>query len=80
MNYKGSKFSRKAGPILDQRDRVEKVLVFGTRRCQLRSVDVGSWQMVEDGKFNNLPASVLDDLIDAEIVVPSGEDELATVL
>ena len=56
------------------------MLVLGTRKCQLRSIDVESWRMVEGGLFGNIQEQIIEDLIKSEIVVPADEDELATVL
>jgi uncharacterized protein len=55
-------------------------ILFATRTAQLRIVDEGTYQKISTGQYSLLPAELIADLADAELLVPAGEDELATVL
>ena len=67
-------------PFLDEADQVFKRIAFGTRKAQRRIVDVATWDRIEQGAVDALPPDVVEDLVEAEILVPADEDELATIL
>ncbi len=67
-------------PVLDQQDGIAKRVVFATRTAQWRAIDALSWERIEQGDFTAISPPVLNDLRAIELVVPDGEDELATML
>lgn len=67
-------------PFLDERDQTVKHIVFGTRKAQRRVIDAETWQRIVGGAWDSVPRPILHDLVEAEILVPPEEDELAVVL
>jgi uncharacterized protein len=80
MELKTSNYIRISVPILDHKDRQTKLLVFGTRRSEVRAIDTKTWQKITDNQFNDIPQDIIDDLLAAEILVHNDEDELKTIL
>src|SRR4051794_865008 len=66
--------------IVDAIDQMTKRIVYATRIAQLRVLTTAAWDRVENGKLDDLPADLVADLVAIELLVPSGEDELTTVL
>jgi uncharacterized protein len=67
-------------PFLDETTGRARRIILGTRTSEIRVLDEASWRDLEGGQLEALPEEYLDDLIDAEILVPDSEDELATIL
>ncbi len=55
-------------------------LVFNSREKCLLLIDSGSWQDVQSGNFDQVPAEIINELIDKKILVDQSVDELADVL
>jgi uncharacterized protein len=67
-------------PFLDETDRLTKRVVFGTRKAQRRILDVATWDRLSHGALESVPQAIVRDLVEAEILVPAEEDELAAIL
>lgn len=59
-------------------DRVR--VVFATRTAEVRWLTDAVWESVRRGQLDELPDDLVEELIDVELLVPDGEDELQTVL
>jgi uncharacterized protein len=80
MPWKLSQYVVVTEPFVDAVDGRTERIVFGTRQAQLRLLDEGSWQRLHAGQLDRLSEATVRDLEAAEILVPAGEDELATIL
>lgn len=67
-------------PFFDEIEGYFKRVVYATRTASVRIIDDTSWKILEDGIFDNLSKEILLDLIDIELLVPTDEDELKSIL
>lgn len=67
-------------PFFDEVEGCIKRLLYATRTAKLHIVDEYSWKNIESGMFDKLPEKMLFQLLNSEIIVPSNEDELTTIL
>jgi uncharacterized protein len=80
MDIKLSHYHVVTAPFLDERAGIVKRVIFATRTANVRIIDDLSWNLIEQEEFESLPSEILFDLVDIELLVPSEEDELKTVL
>jgi uncharacterized protein len=67
-------------PFFDEKDTRSKRVVFATRSAEVRLIDDEEWQSIRAGRFDDLATETFADLVAAELLVPSGENELSTIL
>jgi len=67
-------------PIFDQKDGQTKLIVFGARQSKVRAIDTHTWHKISEDQFQKVPQNIINDLLDAEILVTEDEDELKTIL
>jgi len=79
--YKLSRYHVATGPIADQvhGGRFQRVLL-GMRKGTTLLVGEALWARLQQGDIARLPQTTLDRLVQAEILVPAEEDEVATIL
>ncbi|WP_406698941.1 radical SAM protein [Singulisphaera sp. Ch08] len=75
-----SKYLVASEVFLDELTGRARRIILGTRTSEVRVLDEASWRDLEGGRLEALPEKDLNDLVDAEILVPDWEDELATIL
>lgn len=80
MALKLSHYHVVSRPVFDQLEEQTKRAIFVTRTSNFRVIDEGSWHLIEQGKFQQLPSDILAELIDIELLVPEEEDELQTII
>lgn len=80
MGIKLSDYRAVTLPFLDEADAQLKRVVYATRTAEVRAIDDESWTLLLEGQFDQLPKDMLFDLIDIELLVPSTENELMTIL
>ncbi len=80
MELKISHYLRVTPPIFDHKDKQLKLILFGTRKAEVRIIDKNTWDKINNHQFEKVPTSIRDDLINAEILVQKDEDELKTIL
>jgi uncharacterized protein len=66
--------------FVDDRDGIARRVVYATRTAGVRVLDDATWLALAEGRGEELDSAVVDDLAEIELLVPSGEDELATVV
>ncbi len=66
--------------FFDEKDGQSKRLIFATRSGGVYLISEAGWRTIESGRLDLLSSECVSDLIRAELLVPSDEDELATVL
>ena len=67
-------------PFFDQIEERVKRVVFATRTANVRIIDDYTWTILAAGQLDELPQDVLLDLAEIELIVPTGENELQTIL
>lgn len=67
-------------PFYDEQSSRHRNILFSTRSGTLREIDGGLWRRVKKGEYANVPASILDDLVTNNILVPTSHDELDEIL
>ncbi len=80
MNIKLSHYCVKTQPFFCEVEERNKRIVYATRTANVRIIDETSWEIIEKGLFAQLPKEFLSDLVDIQLLVPEGEDELTTIL
>jgi uncharacterized protein len=80
MQMKLSCYHVATPPFVDQLERRSKRIVFVTRTAQVLIMDEGAWLAIQEGSFDQLSTELRSDLADSELLVPSDEDELSTIL
>jgi len=80
MHMKLSRFHVVTQCFFDEVDQQAKRILFATRTAESLVVNDTCWQMIESGRFDLIPEGMLSDLVNVKLLVPSNEDELATVL
>ncbi|GAB1544185.1 radical SAM/SPASM domain-containing protein [Scytonema sp. NUACC21] len=80
MNIKLSHYHVVTQPFFDEIEERVKRVVFATRTANVRIIDDYSWSLIESEKFDQVSQDILFDLVDIELIVPSHEDELKTIL
>lgn len=80
MDMKLSRYHVATPRFIDQEDQRPRRLVFATRTAEVLVIDEASWQALAEGALDRLPAPLRSELTETELLVPAGEDELATVL
>jgi len=80
-SYRLSRYHVVTEPFADQKQggRVQRVL-FGMRKGTSLLVGEALWARLKQGEVVGLPPATLDRLVEAELLVPADEDELATIL
>jgi len=66
--------------LADKTNGTVRRALFGTRLGVTLLVSESTWRTLTTGQFQILPTEMLERLVSAEILVPAGEDELATVI
>ena len=56
------------------------LIVFSTRSGSVVSINPATWGLLERGDFDRLPVAAREELISAQILVPSQQDELEQVI
>jgi uncharacterized protein len=67
-------------PFVDEAFGHTKRILFATRTASILVLDEASWRRLEGGLISALPAAMVEQLVQAEVLVPDGEDELAEIL
>jgi uncharacterized protein len=67
-------------PLQDVQGGSPQVVLFGTRLAEGVQLDLSAYRALVANEFDRLDESLLSALVEAELLVPSGEDELATIL
>jgi uncharacterized protein len=80
MDMKLSRYHVVTPRFVDEVDRQAKRIVFATRTAEMLLIDDGGWRLAEAGRFAELPDELRATLVELELLVPAGEDELKTVL
>src|SRR5437773_6478080 len=80
MPFTLTKYHVVTPPIFDALNETYQRVVFATRTAETRIINEAGWRMLESGNLDALPPEMLQDLIDAKLLVPCGEDELSAVL
>ena len=80
MELKLSHYHVTSPRFVDEHDGIARRVVFATRTAEVRVLDDGSWRCVADGRCDALRPDLVEDLIAIELLVPAGQDELATML
>lgn len=79
MNYKLSKYVVKT-EILDENDTEEKRILFASRTGASLLVDGKTMQCLQNNDFLNIEVSILQKLIEVELIVPEFEDEFKDIM
>jgi len=66
--------------VVDETDRRARRVVFATRTGAVRILDAATWTALSGGEFTSLSHELLLDLVDIELLVPSADQELQTIL
>lgn len=80
MAIKLSDYRVATEPFFDELEGRIKRVIFATRTASVRIIDEFSWNLVEAEKFEQLPEEFLLDLLNIQLLVPSDENELTTIL
>ncbi len=80
MSLKLSHYHVVSRPLFDQIEERTKRVIFVTRTANVRIIDEASWNLIEQGKFAQLPSDMFQELIDIELFVPQKENELPTII
>jgi len=78
--YKLSKYHVATEPILDDHDRQLKRVVLATRTAQVRLIREDLWGRLVEGDTDHINPVDRADLVQAEVLVPEGEQELKSVI
>ena len=79
-SYKLSKYRAETPPITEVATGARHRVVYSTRSEAVRLLDETTWQRLKGGELEPIPGTILSDLIQSELLVPSDEDELKTIL
>lgn len=66
--------------IFDQKNNLQKKIIFSTRSSEIRIIDYESWKQIEKRKFKNIPQETLEDLRKCNFLIDNKENELSTIL
>lgn len=80
MKMKLSRYHVITPPFFDEQERSVKRIVYSTRTASIRIVDEASWKRIENGDFRLLDSNILLDFSNIELIVPSDEKELQTII
>ncbi|MDH6056103.1 radical SAM/SPASM domain-containing protein [Umezakia ovalisporum] len=80
MNMKLSDYHVITEPFFDQIEERVKRVIFATRTANVRIIDEHTWTILADEKFDELAADILVDFGEIKLIVPTEENELATIL
>jgi uncharacterized protein len=78
--YKVSRFVVLTDPFEDPTTGELIRIIFGARKGYWKRVQDSEWPCIKGMEFDHLREGLVQELIDNEILVPSDEDELATIL
>ncbi|WP_202924999.1 radical SAM/SPASM domain-containing protein [Myxacorys almedinensis] len=80
MTLKLSRYHVVTQPFFDEIGTQFKRVLFATRTSNVCAIDDASWTLLETGAFEQLSQDMVADLVEMELLVPSSEDELMTIL
>lgn len=80
IGLKLSRYHAATEVFQDERDGSRKHLVFAARTGQMLEIDVHTWLRLQADQVKDLDVDRRQVLVDAELLVPEGEDELDTIL
>ncbi len=80
MDLKLSHYHRVSPCFFDELNQRYKRVIFSTRTATIRIIDDYTWKLLGIGEIASIHPDIIDDLITIEILVPSNENELETII
>lgn len=80
MDLKVSRYLVVTEPFTERQQLSLKQIILSTRTNKTWICDAETWKAIAEGKFSQLSSQMINDLIKAEILVSSEQDELAEIL
>src|SRR5262245_46311762 len=80
MDVKLSSYHVVTPSFIDEVDQQSKRVVFSTRTAEVRVINAAAWHLLESNSADRLPPDILSDFVNIELLVPSTDNELSTIL